>query len=371
MKIKFITLLFSALFIFNSTFSQEQKTELLTASPTAEELGKFGNAEVGLFTGTAQVDIKLFDISTKNLNLPLSLSYNTNGLLVDKISSWIGFDWNLNAGGVITRIVKGRPDDISTRRVFPYDLSQNLINASSQQLQNIATYLNPFNNNHDYEPDIYSFNFLDYSGTFYIDNSGQIILTKHQNLKINYTPSITSPRFSIVNKEGIEFKFVSSEMSKNSISGPFQYSSMAFYLEKIIHPEGDEIDFYYSPTSYVYGAGVEYTKIKQYNYNDGMSCPYVAPTMNPIQYSHSVFSAHLDSIVAKNSNIVHFNKTFGRLDIGDPALSEIEILNHERKILKTIKLSQKNVYSDLQLVDSQLQANYGSEVFNEINNRMF
>ncbi|MFO8165327.1 MAG: hypothetical protein R6T98_12465 [Desulfatiglandales bacterium] len=51
------------------------------------------------------------------LTLPITLNYSSNGLKVDKIASWVGFDWSLSAGGIITRNVAGVPDNPNSRIV--------------------------------------------------------------------------------------------------------------------------------------------------------------------------------------------------------------------------------------------------------------
>lgn len=84
--------------------------DIVPNSPNSSQSGVYGSVPVGLFTGTMQENINIYELKTKNLSLPVTLSYNSNGLIVDKVASWVGFDWNLDAGGVITTTAKGARD---------------------------------------------------------------------------------------------------------------------------------------------------------------------------------------------------------------------------------------------------------------------
>src|SRR5436190_13227765 len=80
-------------------------------SPTAASLGKFGEIPVSYFTGVPNISIPLFTAKGKTLDLPISLSYNASGIKVEDIGGWVGAGWSLEAGGVITRTVRGIVDE--------------------------------------------------------------------------------------------------------------------------------------------------------------------------------------------------------------------------------------------------------------------
>lgn len=83
---------------------------VIPPSPDAAALGKYGNTPVGLYTGIPDINIPLYTIKTKRLEVPISVSYHALGNKVSEIASWIGLGWALNAGGVVSRSVVGRPD---------------------------------------------------------------------------------------------------------------------------------------------------------------------------------------------------------------------------------------------------------------------
>src|SRR5690554_352982 len=89
---------------------QFRAKQIVPPSPEAAELGKYGNVPVSLFTGTPSISIPLVEMKGNTLTLPVSLSYNASGFRPEEIAPWTGLNWSLNAGGVITRSVQGRPD---------------------------------------------------------------------------------------------------------------------------------------------------------------------------------------------------------------------------------------------------------------------
>lgn len=76
------------------------------------------NGQVSHQTGSAQLGIPIFEWADKRsrLNSFVSLSYNSgNGLKVGEVASNIGQGWDLMAGGSITRLQAGEPDDQKPR----------------------------------------------------------------------------------------------------------------------------------------------------------------------------------------------------------------------------------------------------------------
>ena len=71
-------------------------------------------AQVNLQTGSAVFSLPVFNWQDdkSRLHLNVSLNYNSgNGLKVNEVASNIGQGWNLLAGGIITRMQVGEPDD--------------------------------------------------------------------------------------------------------------------------------------------------------------------------------------------------------------------------------------------------------------------
>jgi len=63
-------------------------------------------------TGMINIEVPVYSLKDKDLNLDIKLNYNPNNLAVDNMATWVGTGWNLQCGGVITRQVRDKPDDV-------------------------------------------------------------------------------------------------------------------------------------------------------------------------------------------------------------------------------------------------------------------
>jgi|WetSurMetagenome_2_1015567.scaffolds.fasta_scaffold02548_4 YD repeat-containing protein len=178
-------------------------TNIIPPPPEAAALGRFGECPVSLFTGKANISIPLYEIQVNDFKLPINLTYNTQGNRVSDIASWVGLGWTLNAGGVITRTIKGLPDEI-VYNGYSTDL-ENLGNAGDKVDQYFADGVcdDPVTTNNyseilalmdiseglmDGEPDEYYFNFNQYSGKFIIHENNVIqIMPLNNQLTLSYS----------------------------------------------------------------------------------------------------------------------------------------------------------------------------------------
>lgn len=109
----------SSILIQLETIAQKNPyNEVSIASPTAASLGKYADIPVNNHTGIPGISIPIYTVKEGSLELPVSLSYHAGGLKVMETASWVGAGWSLNAGGVITRTVRGAPDEKGTSSVY-------------------------------------------------------------------------------------------------------------------------------------------------------------------------------------------------------------------------------------------------------------
>ena len=158
----------------NPTF--DKLVDFLPAAPNAASIIKYGNASVNKNTGTPNISIPLGVVKGSKLSTSISLGYSSNGIKVDEISSRVGMGWSINAGGVITRTMRGVPDETNTRH-YPY--APIGINWSTfGYMWRISNSQNSWGNNggYDAEPDLFSFSFDGYNGSFVFDGNNDIKL---------------------------------------------------------------------------------------------------------------------------------------------------------------------------------------------------
>lgn len=86
--------------------------QILQPSSEAQSMGEFAEIPVDLYTGRTNINIPLFTISYLDIEIPVSLSYHGGGVKVTDEAGVVGLGWTLNAGGMVSRIVRGIPDEL-------------------------------------------------------------------------------------------------------------------------------------------------------------------------------------------------------------------------------------------------------------------
>ncbi|HFA52204.1 MAG TPA: hypothetical protein ENJ95_24565, partial [Bacteroidetes bacterium] len=105
-------------FVFCLFYTQENLAQFSTdlnqvTLPSVDNaaLGSTGNVPVDLSTGRALINIPVYTIQDGHVQIPINLSYDASGVKVNQHPGWVGLNWNLSAGGSVTRVVKGKPDE--------------------------------------------------------------------------------------------------------------------------------------------------------------------------------------------------------------------------------------------------------------------
>mgnify|MGYP003513248460 FL=1 len=177
------------------------------ASPNAAELGKYVDVPVDYNTGVPQISIPIYTIQTGTLALPISLSYHASGIKVMENSSWVGSGWSLNAGGAITRTVRGLPDDISgvvsqtKAHYVDYGYKSYLFAQGDPTMPSDNLFAS---GSLDGEPDLFFFNFNGISGKFYFNDDRSPVLVPEQDIKIEVGLSTSNKieGFTIITSDG-------------------------------------------------------------------------------------------------------------------------------------------------------------------------
>lgn len=112
--------------------AQLQPTLLNFASPNAAGRGMYGEIPVNQFTGIPNIQIPLYAMTDRDIEIPISLNYHIASVKLNAHSGWTGLGWTLTAGGAITRVVNGSPDEINsgTRPGAGYYFNHEKVNVS-------------------------------------------------------------------------------------------------------------------------------------------------------------------------------------------------------------------------------------------------
>lgn len=159
-------------------------------APEAASLGKYTDMPVNYSSGLPQISIPMFTASGRDISVPVSLSYHAGGIRVEEIASRVGLGWNLQAGGSVTRSVRGVADDkangwlnttvsVQDFKNAPYDIGGNI---DRETMLRDAIDLN-----NDFEPDVFNFSYPGGGGKFYLKQNGDVMLVPNTEHKIEYT----------------------------------------------------------------------------------------------------------------------------------------------------------------------------------------
>lgn len=252
-----------------------------TPTPNAASLGLFGENPVSYFTGTPNIDVPIHTIKTPYAEVPISISYHAAGFRPDQHPSWVGMNWALNAGGVITRTVRGQPDEFNdgvslAGSNFPngtgYYFSHSYLDAPNWAALS-SPYPMAYVGFYDSQPDEFSFNFLGYSGKFYMDHKGNWQVQSERPLKVSFNPvdfnypfimignggytHKTFTKFIITDDKGVQYAFGTTNAIEYSVGmSPPDWDlaraalATSWYLVSITPPVGIPVTFIYERGPY-------------------------------------------------------------------------------------------------------------------------
>ncbi|MDX2134914.1 MAG: DUF6443 domain-containing protein, partial [Saprospiraceae bacterium] len=303
-------LVFLLLALFNCSVISQNNVghfeRIMPPSPNAAAFAQYGEVPVGMYTGTPNVEVPLFELTGKQLTHPIALSYHSGGIKVDEVASNVGLGWVLNAGGVITRSVRGLPDDDQFGFLnFYFDPSDSNDPNYAFNMQETAKGLR------DTEPDEFFFNVNGLSGKFFLDNTGNVHLTPYQDVKVTHDVNLTE--WTIITPDGVTYKFggtaateVSTITTDCGDSPPGLTAKSAWYLIEIKHPTGDLITFTYDISgSSAYVTGVNQssnTSLYAYEACNGVSICQATPSLSICLSTLAFNTVRLTSIVSAHYN---------------------------------------------------------------------
>lgn len=348
-------------------------------SPNASSLGIFGNIPIDLYRGTARYDIPLYTLKSAYLELPITLGYASNGLKVDEISSNIGLGWALFTGGIINRTVYQLPDESAGYRFESKWLdSPSPFDSTNTYRNDLAEYIlrsgdTPYFT--DGQLDIFNYNMSGLSGSFVLNEQliPQVIKGNGQ-VKIEFNQ--LANQFIISDTKGIKYYFTVTESnlansqhifdkykyldSPSTIRtpphslAPLKSATTAWFIKKIIHPQGDSLIFEYTTgeESFDYGYHEEIRAFSSSDRQAGETDDYnLLRHMMTFGYNNTQKNTqYIKKITASNNNTIVFNYTNSpRLDmVSGGVLMTGFTVKHQSTVIKKYtftqiaKLSSKN-----------------------------
>ncbi|WP_025744088.1 hypothetical protein [Aquimarina pacifica] len=244
-----------------SLFAQSTTEALNRPTPNVSFLGLFGNILANNFIGGPTVNIPIHTVHSADLKVPISLDDHIGSMKQDTQLGSIGLVWSLSKGGAITRVVNGIADEntcieackesvfdqhthgfyldnhFASLSIEDWDSSQFMFD---NMVQRIATA-------QDSLPDDFHFDFLGYSGSFYLspkgkwevksdhnftvvfdeDNGGFLTKEDLKNIAIDddyafFRNDISFDEFTLIADNATQYKF--GVINATEYSRPFDYT---------------------------------------------------------------------------------------------------------------------------------------------------
>ncbi len=410
-----LNFLFIVLFV--STFKiQSQEAEIKTElpiimgpSPTVAALMKFEEVPVNNYTGVPDISIPLFSSPThsKDIKLDISLKYAPSGVAANERASDVGLGWSLFAGGTISRTVRGIPDEYNRlssgkklgiyRSLNNYDQAIEIINdenasPTEYEIGNEYLWNTQVKGEFDTEYDLWQFNFMGYTGRFYIKKMADGLLEvkplDDYRLKIiNHYDSISYVHdgFTVYDEKGYRYIFdIVESTDSNSLTTTYSYTEMgpittlsstiqyrsAFHLSEIYDNNGNQLVVFNYQGSEKEEITIDTSQTENlqapihistgytidYVYNEA-TCGSYKKNFNPLPKNISVSSQRkttvkkLSKILVNDIAIINFSFVRGREDtnLHNPdstyVLKQLTIQNWNEETVK--KISLEHSYSTL------------------------
>ncbi len=330
-------------------------SQALPMAPNAAALSRFVDVPVSFYTGTPQVTVPIYEVKSGSLSVPISISYHASGHRVDEVASWVGLGWSLNAGGTISRSVRGLADESA----YGFFVKGNLIENPGSDCD--QTNLLPcnflmnasVNNLFDAEPDSYFLNLPGGGGVkFTFDYNGSLVMQNYQDIKIVWNRS--AQQWIVVTADGVQYLFgkFGSYGEKDLVTVSPEGSAAvtnisSWHLSKMIST--DKVDTIY----FEYGNGSDILSddpIQEIYYQRDLSGAAGAPLqLNCLDLPRASLNPGTTAMTQKAISKISFGEGVVefivagafRLDIpGDHALELIKVKRRQGSLLKYFNLQQ-------------------------------
>ncbi len=220
-------------------------------SPQGSGLVRMQSVPVDMYTGIPQIYESLYNLPhPSGRSIPVGLSYHAGGIKVQDLAGPVGLGWQLQAGGMITRVVKGIPD---TDGGF-WDPTK----PDDEKFPSITSGLK------DGEHDDFFYQAPGISGKFQVGKDGESIMQMpKKDLLISMVDGFDNG-WVIVDNYGVRYYFGSTASSRESLVKTPRVGNIhpdwaeteyiaTWYLDRIEYPDHS------IPVSFTYGSAPDFT----------------------------------------------------------------------------------------------------------------
>jgi hypothetical protein len=358
------TLVFSLIFIGAGSLCHAQQQNVIPyiQSPDAATLGSFGDFDVSAYTGMPNISVPVFSLQEGDIPVNCELRYLSGGVKPSAHPGWVGQNWTLSVGGIVTRKVNGGVDEVANSLAslpgqsallnqYAYLYNYSLLNNPSYTpwygnsfIQYYYENLNPTNPNGSGQtaalsnlvnlaPDEFSFTLpTGVTGSFYLNHLGSWVVktTSPTNLVVTNvaTNSVTVDNtaagqsltvyraiytITITDGNGFIYTFGNSptaiEFTRGARTQALPYNedvvADAWYLTTIQSPTGNVVNFTYQRENNLYVQGVSYPSAETISLSNltGAGGSYTAQQTMATYSAQVINPVYLTSISSRTFNV--------------------------------------------------------------------
>jgi hypothetical protein len=323
-------------------------------SPEARAMKRYGEIPVDLSCGLALIDIPLYEVKSRKLSVPISISYHASGIRVADKATQVGLGWVLKAGGSVNRNVVGIADEFPNGllNLSVYRNRQTIENVSAPGNYEVFEYLNNLSNgNWDTQSDQYSFNLGMVSGSFLYDvNKNLHVLPVDRQFRITRNLSVNS--FTITDDDGTIYEFNETETTQAG----FRTAVTGWHLTRMIsYDKVDTITFIYQQELPLEESVTRYT-YRVVNAAGAGDCSQsnVTAQLND-NTTYFTYRRKLISAIQFSLGRVEFLYRQDRQDYGTSRLDAIRVFNLLGDTIRNIRFNQTYFSSGNTIDDKRMR----------------
>lgn len=305
---------------------------IVPPSPSVAAFQKFDFSEINLYNGIPSVQIPIYEIKEGDLSYPITLSYSYNGFKVEEVAGWLGLGWSLSAEGMISRIVRGKPDESSN---FGYSTVRQLLSIPDPVVNphEFATFTSTISDSSDilrkfadgtYDgiPDEYIIKANNLTGSIIELNSGDFVTNPFKRYKISRSTIYNNSynHWEVIDELGNIYKF--GKLNDEDVSGVEKtkyeyYNSILnspyvenyvsnWFIKEIVTPTNNKIKFNYTSEQIARVPSINdaaYRKISTQH-----DCP-IPPIVRSIITHFPATTWRLSSIESKSVKVMFYSAT--------------------------------------------------------------
>lgn len=336
------------LFLLTKTGLCQFNNSKFLQTPNSGSLGIYGVTEISPFTGLANISIPVFALTQGDIPLKADLKYFASGVKPENHPGWVGQNFSLDVGGVVTRKVNGGVDEVAVSNRANQDQYAYLYNYGTLSAADwsSSSFAHGYANNNSNDPDVaipapdeFMFTLPNGgAGSFFLNHEGKWKVKSAQGEKYLVSVDVnTQPirlenvsnsgryldikrliyKIIITDASGTRFTFgndpSSIEFIRGRSSGYFpnneEVVANAWNLTRIESAKGSIVEFHYQRKENLYIQSVSYLHTVSYsisnyvNSNYGFSCS--GNSVVPRSYGSQILTpTYLKEIRAKNFRVL-------------------------------------------------------------------